>query len=255
MFVIIEIILKSRVFKLFLIAAIAVYVWFMLITPFTTQSCIDFECSWQTAISTWKVWQTFNASIIAFLSTLLIVHSTKIIEQKNGLRKRIAAKAFMPIALAEISIYIVDIINLLDDLQKGVKDFKIEFKPVFPEAAFKRIEKFIEQSSHQDRILVEHLIIAINSAQIYDSRVSSILTDSVVSNKKDRDFYQITQCTLLHALLSGMFDFARGIDENYQVTHLNGDRFRIKDCPLYMTEPEIEKYKTSEIVFKLFISS
>jgi len=51
-----------------------------------------------------------------------------------------------------------------------------------------------------------------------------------------------------------MFDFTRGITEKYNVEQLNSDRFSIKDCPLYMTDPEIEKYKKSKIEFKLFVS-
>ncbi len=246
MFAVIESVLQSKIFKFFICILLGIYVCFMIIAPISN--------GWQPAISTWKEWQTFNAAIIAFLSTLLIVHSTKIAEQKNTLRKRNATKAFMPIALAEISDYLVELIKILDELHQEKKDFKVEFKPQLPEAAFKRIEKFIEQSSNQDEKLIEHLTITINSAQVYDSRITSILTENVISNKKDRAFYQITQCTLLHALVSGMFDFARGIDEKYQVTHLNGERFRIKDCPLYMTAPEIEEYQSSEINFSLFVS-
>lgn len=246
MFAVIESVLQSKIFKFFICILLGIYVYFMIIAPISN--------GLQSAISTWKEWQTFNAAIIAFLSTLLIVHSTKIAEQKNMLRKRNSTKAFMPIALAEISDYLVELIKLLDELHQEKKEFKLEFKPQLPEAAFKRIEKFIEQSSNQDEKLIEHLTIVINSAQVYDSRITSILTDNVISNKKDRAFDQITQCTLLHALVSGMFNFARGIDESYQVAHLNSDRFSIKDCPLYMTDPEIEKYKNNEIEFKLFVS-
>lgn len=247
MFALIESVLQSKIFKFFICILLGVYVCFMIITPISN--------GWQSAISTWKEWQTFNAAIIAFLSTLLIVHSTKIAEQKNMLRKRNATKAFMPIALAEMSDYLVELIKLLDELHQEKKEFKLEFKPQLPEAAFKRVEKFIEQSSNQDEKLIEHLTISINSAQVYNSRITSILTDNVISNRKERAFYQINQCTLLHALISGMFDFIRGIDEEYQVTHLDGERFRIKDCPLYMTDPEIEKYKNSEIKFNLFVKS
>lgn len=247
MFAIIEVIINSRAFKLCVVAFMAAYAWFMLIAPIAH--------GWPNAISTWKEWQTFNAAIIAFLSTLLIVHSTKVAEQRSALRKRNASKAFMPIALSELSGYLVELIQLLDDLHQEKKDFEIELKLQLPESAFKQIEKFIEQSSAEDEVIVNHLTIAISSVQIYDARIVSILTDSFISNKKEQAFYQINQCVLLHALLSGMYDFARGVDDKYDVIHLDSDRFRIKDCPLYMTDPEIEDYQSREINLKLFVSS
>jgi hypothetical protein len=254
MFAKIESILLSKVTKFFIYTLLGLYFWFMIISPFVDATCVSFACRWQSALDTWQNWQTFNAAVIAFISTLIIIHSTRISEQKNALKRRHSATAFMSSALAELCGYVEDLIKLLDEIHQEKKEFKLEFKPQVPESALKRIEKFIEESSHQDQKIIEHLVIVVNTIQVFDSRLTSILSDNVISNKNERAFYQINQCILLHALISGMFDFSRSIDETYVVFSLDKSRFRIKDCPLYMTDPEMEEYSKKDIEFKLFVS-
>jgi len=217
----------------------------MIITPIND--------GWHPAISTWKEWQTFNAAIIAFLSTLLIVHSSKIAEHYNMHRKRNAAKAFMPIALTELCDYMKSLIQLLEKLHQGNEAFELKVKPNIPAQAFIRIEKFIEESVPQDQKLVEHLIIVINCIQVFDSRLTTLLTDKHLVNKQKRAFYQINQFILLHALISGMFDYTRNNAGSYNTKKLNKKRFWVKDCPLYMTDIEMEEYANKEINFELFV--
>ncbi len=245
MFAVIESVLQSKLFKLFIFSLLISYIFFMIFVPLWN--------GWHPAISTWKEWQTFNAAIIAFLSTLLIVHSSKIAEHYNMQRKRNAAKAFMPMALAELCDYMKSLIQLLENLHQGNEEFDLKVKPKIPEQAFKRIEKFIEESVLQDQKLVEHLIIVINCIQVFDSRITTLLTDKNIMNKQKRAFYQINQFILLHALISGMFDYTRNNVGSYNAKKLNKERFWIKDCPLYMTDIEMEEYANKEINFDLFI--
>lgn len=245
MFAAIESVLQSKTFKVFICILLGIYVCLMIIIPINN--------GWQPAISTWKEWQTFNAAIIAFLSTLLIVHSSKIAEHYNMQRKRNAAKAFMPIALAELCDYMKSLIQLLEKLHQGNEEFDFKVKPTIPEQAFKRIEKFIEESVLQDQKLVEHLIIVINCIQVFDSRITTLLTDKNIMNKQKRAFYQINQFILLHALISGMFDYTRNNVGSYNTKKLNKERFWIKDCPLYMTDIEMEGYADKEINLNLFV--
>ena len=245
MFAVIESVLQSKLFKLFIFSLLISYIFFMIFVPLWN--------GWHPAISTWKEWETFNASIIVFLSTLLIVHSSKIAEHYNMQRKRNAAKAFMPMALAELCDYMKSLIQLLENLHQGNEEFDLKVKPKIPEQAFKRIEKFIEESVLQDQKLVEHLIIVINCIQVFDSRITTLLTDKNIMNKQKRAFYQINQFILLHALISGMFDYTRNNVGSYNAKKLNKERFWIKDCPLYMTDIEMEEYANKEINFDLFI--
>lgn len=245
MFAAIESVLQSKIFKVFICILLGIYVCLMIIIPI--------DNGWQPAISTWKEWQTFNAAIIAFLSTLLIVHSSKIAEHYNMQRKRNAAKAFMPIALAELCDYMKSLIQLLEKLHQGNEAFELKVKPNIPEQAFKRVEKFIEESVPQDQKLVEHLIIVINCIQVFDSRITTLLTDKNIMNKQERAFYQINQFILLHALVSGMFGYIRNNVSSYNIDKLDKNRFDIKDCPLYMTDIEMEEYANKEINFELFV--
>ncbi|MDC9499699.1 MULTISPECIES: hypothetical protein [Pseudoalteromonas] len=245
MFEVIESVLQSKIFKFFICILLGVYVCFMIITPINN--------GWQSAITTWKEWQTFNAAIIAFLSTLLIVHSTKISERKNMLRKRNATKAFMPTALAELCDYMKSLIQLLEKLHQGNEAFELKVKPNIPAQAFIRIEKFIEESVHQDQKLVEHLIIVINSIQIFDSRLTALLTEKHSVSKQERALYQIDQFILLHALISGMFDYTRNNVDSYNIEKLDKNRFNIKDCTLFMKEDLMNEYANKNINFDLFV--
>ena len=245
MFAAIESVLQSKIFKFFICILLGVYVCFMIITPINN--------GWQSAITTWKEWQTFNAAIIAFLSTLLIVHSTKISERKNMLRKRNATKAFMPTALAELCDYMKSLIQLLEKLHQGNEAFELKVKPNIPAQAFIRIEKFIEESVHQDQKLVEHLIIVINSIQIFDSRLTALLTEKHSVSKQERALYQIDQFILLHALISGMFDYTRNNVDSYNIEKLDKNRFNIKDCTLFMKEDLMNEYANKNINFDLFV--
>jgi hypothetical protein len=243
----IEVVLQSKYFQYFISFLGVVYLWFMVIAPLLQ--------GWESAFVTWKNWQTLNAAVIAFIATLLIIHSTRISEQRKAIKRRYSAKAFMSAALAELCSYLVDLIKLLEDIHQEQNDLKLESKPKIPDTALKRIERFIEESLNQDQMLVEHLVIVINSIQVLDSRAASYLNTTDLSNKTERAFYQINQCILLHALISGMFDFARDITDKYEIKNLNGKRFSISDCPLYMTDSEIEEYTKRKIEFKLFVTS
>lgn len=257
MFEKIELTLQSKAVQYFILLLVSCYVWFMVFNPLLDAPCSDIEmpCKWNYLLATWKGWQTFNAAIIAFMSTLLIIHITRLSEQNSAIKKRNAAKVFMPFALAEVTSYIKEVVILLDDLAEGKKPFKLELKPSVPDLAFKRIEKFIEESANQDAILVGHLTIAINAIQVFDARLAGLLKDSAITNKKERSFGQINQCILLHALISGMFDFTRGLSEKYNVRHLSQDKFWISGCPLYMTDPQMLEIEKREIDLSLFVST
>ena len=105
----------------------------------------------------------------------------------------------------------------------------------------------------QDQKLVEHLIIVINCIQVFDSRLTTLLTDKHLVDKQKRASYQINQFILLHALVSGMFGYIRNNVSSYNIDKLDKNRFDIKDCPLYMTDIEMEEYANKEINFELFV--
>lgn len=245
MFSTIDRVLQAKSFHILISVFVILYLWFMILSPISN--------GWQSALIVWKTWQTLNASVIAFISTLIIFQSTRITQQLTAMRKRNAAKAFMPIALAELCDYVKSLIQLSEELYQGNEVFELKVKPNIPEQVFKRIEKFIEESMPQDQKLVEHLIIVINCIQVFDSRLTTLLTDKHSVNKQKRASYQINQFILLHALVSGMFDYIRNNVSSYNIDKLDKNRFDIKDCPLYMTNIEMKEYANKEINFELFV--
>lgn len=245
MFSTIDRVLQAKSFHILISVFVILYLWFMILSPISN--------GWQSALTVWKTWQTLNASVIAFISTLIIFQSTRITQQLIAMQKRNATKAFMPIALAELCDYMKSLIQLLEKLHQGNEVFELKVKPNIPAQAFIRIEKFIEESVPQDQKLVEHLIIVINCIQVFDSRLTTLLTDKHLVNKQKRAFYQINQFILLHALISGMFDYTRNNAGSYKTKKLNRERFWVKDCPLYMTDIEMKEYANKEINLNLFV--
>ncbi|EJL6834405.1 hypothetical protein NMS82_003206 [Vibrio cholerae] len=57
-------------------------------------------------MDTLELWQTFNASVLAFIASMLVIFSTTISERKARAKRRDAKLAFLPQALSEISTYI-----------------------------------------------------------------------------------------------------------------------------------------------------
>jgi len=245
MFSTIDRVLQAKSFHILISVFVILYLWFMILSPISN--------GWQSALTVWKTWQTLNASVIAFISTLIIFQSTRITQQLIAMQKRNAAKAFMPIALAELCDYMKSLIQLSENLYHGNEVFELKVKPKIPEQSFKRIEKFIEESVPQDQKLVEHLILVINCIQVFDSRLTTLLTDNRLVDKQKRASYQINQFILLHALVSGMFGYIRNNVSSYNIDKLDKNRFDIKDCPLYMTDIEMEEYANKEINFELFV--
>ena len=247
---------NSKYLHYFVFIMLLIFLLFMVVLPFVSNDCesLKLECRWATLMETWRQWQTFNASIIAFISTILVIYSTTITERNNQFRKRNVARAFLSNAISDLSNQIEEFILIFDNISQGKLDSSKANKPIYPSEVLMRIEKFIEVSEPKDKLLVDHLVIFINSLQIYHSRLSSLIQDNWTSNKKQGAFYQINQCIRLHALLSGMYDFARGKEDIYQAEYLNKERFWIKNLPLYMTNIDMEKYSKQKISIELFCS-
>jgi hypothetical protein len=70
MFSTIDRVLQAKSFHILISVFVILYLWFMILSPISN--------GWQSALIVWKTWQTLNASVIAFISTLIIFQSTRI---------------------------------------------------------------------------------------------------------------------------------------------------------------------------------
>ncbi|MGF1778026.1 hypothetical protein [Vibrio nomapromontoriensis] len=216
------------------------YLYSMFVSPFTNNQCQTMSCRWANLLDTWKIWQSLNASVIAFVSGLLVIYSTTLSEQTKMLQKRKVARAFLPKALAEIS-------NYLKEMASELR------KPDLPQSALKRIESFLEFTQPEDSLLSEHLVIVINTLQVYDSRL-----DGYYDRRRVRQdlqaFNQINLCTKLSALISGMYSYARNQEEIYENKTLDCNMFGTNDINLYMTKEELDECSKKPITLELFCS-
>ncbi|PMM15851.1 hypothetical protein [Vibrio breoganii] len=199
-------------------------------------------------MDTLYLWQTFNASVLAFIASILVIFSTTISERKARAKRRDAKLAFLPQALSELSTYIEEIVNVLEAIKSKSQ---VEDLPLTPDNALNRIEKFIEASDYPDETIVKHLVIATSTIQIYKSRLRSLVHDKSI-NRHERAFYQINQCVRFNCLISGMYGYARSEEKTYEVTSLNKDKLWANNLPCYMTEQEMIDVSKKAITLQLF---
>lgn len=253
MFNFIRTLVEHRATKWMLAIIGMVYLYSMFVSPFTNNLCQTMSCRWTNLLDTWEVWQSLNASVIAFISGLLVIYSTTLSEQTKMLQKRKVARAFMPKALVEISNYLKKMASELEKIKEDESKANKLRKPDFPQSALIRIESFLEFTQPEDSLLSEHLIIVINSLQVYDSRLDGYYDQSRVRQDLQA-FNQINLCTKLNALISGMYSFARNQEEAYKNKTLDRSRLGTNDINLYMTEKELDECSNEPITLELFCS-
>ncbi|OQQ04055.1 hypothetical protein BK411_19750 [Vibrio splendidus] len=253
MFNFIRTLLEHRSTKWILALIGMAYLYSMFVSPFTDNLCQTMSCRWANLLATWKVWQSLNASVIAFISGLLVIFSTTLSEQTKMLQKRKVARAFLPKALSEISNYLKEMVSELEKVKEDESKASELRTPDFPQSALKRIESFLEFTQPEDSLLSEHLVIVINAIQIYDSRLDGYYDQRRVRQDLQA-FNQINLCTKLSALISGMYSFARHQEETYENKILDRNKLGTNDINLYMTKDELDECSNEPITLELFCS-
>lgn len=253
MFNFIRTLLEHRATKWILAMIGIAYLYSMFVSPFTNNPCQTMSCRWVNLLETWKVWQSLNASVIAFVSGLLVIYSTTLSEQTKMLQKRRVARAFLPKALAEISNYLKEMASELEKIKEDKLKASELRKPDLPQNALKRIESFLEFTQPEDSLLSEHLVIVINTLQVYDSRLDGYYDQSRVRQDLQA-FNQINLCTKLSALISGMYSYARNQEEIYENKNLDCNRLGTNGINLYMTKDELDECSKKPITLELFCS-
>lgn len=254
MFDFIEKLVRRKLTLLVTSICLLAYLTCMFVLPVVNTSCkgVELRCRWYSLMDTLELWQTFNASVLAFIASILVIFSTTISERKARAKRRDAKLAFLPQALSEISTYIEEIVNVLEAIKNKSQAEDLPVIPQTPGNALNRVEKFIEASDYPDEIIVKHLVIATNVIQIYESRLRSLVYDKSIINRDERASYQINQCVRLNCLISGMYGYARSEEDTYEVTSLNKDKLRANKLPIYMTEQEMIDLTKKAITLQLF---
>ena len=201
------------------------YIFCMVIYPWW-----DGNGNWDHVQRVWYSWQSFNAGVLLFISAIVTLKTTKYIHDKKREADLIAAKAFLPEALSELSSYCAKSARLLKEAyaQFPIKNGKeIIFKENIPElpSHYKKIfarcialEKKVNESKYLAFILMRLQVInsrnhslksdffenALQSNTLYESR-KSIVSHNIIS--------YILDLGELKALIDRSFNYARGYED------------------------------------------
>jgi len=135
--------------------------------------------SWIYVQEVWDRWQTFNAAVIAFVSSLVAFNISRYNENKKREREFVAVKALLPHALSELtkyfkesSVFLISVWNQLDENPDSRPILKSElpvlpstFQPIFTDAI-----KFAEPD------VAEYLANVMRGLQIHNARLLDMRT-------------------------------------------------------------------------------
>ncbi len=204
--------------------AIVIYIVAMLITPWFV---IDVE-SWAYVQEVWDRWQTFNASVIAFVSSLIAFNISRFNENKQREREFVAAKALLPHALSELTKYFKESSVFLKDVwdqlelnrnARPVMQTPIPASPKDYQPIFTQCIKYAEPD------VAEYLADVMRGLQIHSARLSDmqqtlsdpqssmmVLPSNVISN-----LYSLGK---LQAMINRLFSFSRnGLFDDEALTY------------------------------------
>lgn len=185
-----------------------------------------FSCkgSWKCVHDIWHNWQSLNVGMLAFISSLVALNISRVNANKQRERNFIAAKAFLPEELSELTTYFKSSSSLLlaafelvetnsERRTRGSTPFDMD-KPNLPSSykeVFSTCIKFAEP------IIGDHLAKILMNLQIHNSRLNS-LHDSLTgaSNEvviKQNIMSYMYSLGTLQALVNRTFNFARSLEK------------------------------------------
>lgn len=132
--------------------------------------------SWSHLQNVWQNWQGLNVGVLALISSGVALTLTIRSEQKKNASALYAAKAFIPAALSEITLYLKACTKVADTawINNNIKQYRKTFtspKPHFElnlKAVFKEVMKLT------DIDIAEHLGEIIIDLQVIDSRIAEL---------------------------------------------------------------------------------
>lgn len=198
------------------IPLIGVYLIGMIIAPWIVAGG-----NWDHVQSVWDRWQSLNMGVLAFISSVVALNISRFNENKQRERNFIAARAFLPEALSELTAYFKLSGLLLKEAwlrvdNKGNVD-KLPLqkqKPILP-AGYK--ETFSRCIGFAEPDVAEYLAYMLMRLQVHHSRMNELTTcfseDSTMIMVSQNIISYLYCLAELQALTNRMFGFARGLEE------------------------------------------
>lgn len=191
------------------------YFFSMLIYP-----AIHSGGDWSYLQSVWHNWQPLNVGVLAFISSLIAFNIVRYNENKQRSRKFIAAKAFLPEALSELTHYFQDCASIyIGAWEKLVVEDpeKSRFAPGLPKLNDSYKEIFSKCISVAEPDVADYLATVLVHLQIHRSRIREIINilhgKSNLTIDESNIYAYMFRLAQLHASVGRLFGYARGLND------------------------------------------
>jgi hypothetical protein len=188
----------------------------MIIAP-----CYISGCDWRYVQNIWDRWQSLNVGVLAFISSLIALNISRYNDNKQRERNFVAAKAFLPEALSELTGYFKLSASLLKEAWTRTKEGGVRdgtplqtAMPALPERYKEIFSRCIEQAEPD---VGEYLAKIVMRLQVHHSRLQELANsfdgegDTIFVSGNIRSYlYKLAE---LQALTSRVFPFARGMED------------------------------------------
>lgn len=196
------------------VALSSIYVYSMLLHPW-------FNGGWKYVHAVWLEWQSLNVGILAFAASVIAFNISRYQATQQRRRELVAARAFLPDSLSELTQYFKECSGLLLTAYQFAKRHDrvtakaLDAKPIPSPNHHKEV--FSRCISLADTALAEHLSYILTCLQIHHSRISELIE----SQKPNSHRITIAQNVVtyifrlgeLQALINNTFNYARGEEE------------------------------------------
>lgn len=203
------------------------YVLSMLIAPWIA-GCF----SWTYVQNVWDRWQTFNVGILAFISSVIAFKVATFSENKKRERQFIAARAFLPHALSELTSYCklsaLVLTGAWEHTNIPIGRRTSTFNEIAPNLPDDYKEVFSRCIESAEPYVGDYLASILVLLQIHNSRlkdlVKSFLPGSSTVIVQDNVMSYLYSLGKMQALINKLFTFARGAN-NFDDSPLTFDDY------------------------------
>lgn len=194
---------------------VTLYVFSMVIYPW-----FKGDQNWKYVHDVWSEWQSLNVGVLAFISSYIAFNISTYNEYKRHQREFVAARAFLPQALSDLTGYCKECSELLREAymlldREGGRPTPLKTKaPVLPEGVNETFSRCIataesDVASYLSQILMKFQIINSRVRELKESfgidRSDIFIRSHIMSN-----IYSLGE---LKVLIDRIFNFARDLEQ------------------------------------------
>lgn len=179
---------------------------------------LDGGGDWNHVHSVWNTWQSLNVGMLAFLSSVIALNISRFNSNKQRERNFVAARAFLPEALSDLTLYFKSSGNLFKEAWYRAKQNSTNspLKSQIPDLPKGYREIFSKCIAFAEPEVGNHLAFILMRLQVHHSRMQGLSEDFcensnaiIIPQNIISYFYCLGE---LQVLINKTFEFARGLE-------------------------------------------